>query len=516
MSTLSRTVSVVLSALLVAVAALFIAPTATAAVADRYAAPSGSGTACSVAVPCTLATAVQNAPAGAMVYLGSGAYPDVTLKGGKATAAAPVTVTAKPGSTPELVRVKNYVANTNWTGLTVTKTFYTYGDNETLTNMNFAGGGLFLRSDDTTVRFSTFKGGSSIDGIQVGGANRVLIEGNVVSDYDQLINNGFHADCVQVFESNDVTIRGNQLSNCHNAGLIFSPGGGDGMSDILVESNFIQGCVVVTAACGGGSAADLREATATDITIRNNTFVNGSLRVGGATNTIFDRNIVGYLASCTSPMTNTIVASWNSKMCAQPQLIGQQGNVVGSPAFVHQASGNLHLANPQQAVISGWGSLSAAPWDIDGETMSSTIAGADSATGTTPVTPPTSTPTPTPTPTPTVPVEPEEPGAEPEEPTETAPDTTAPSVEITSPGSGARISGTATTTALASDDTGVTGVSYWLGTLKIGDATETSAGIWTLTASTGGMRGTFALTARATDAAGNTTTSAPVSVTLVR
>ncbi|NQX29239.1 right-handed parallel beta-helix repeat-containing protein [Microbacteriaceae bacterium VKM Ac-2854] len=513
---MSRSVSVVVSALLVVTAALFLAPTATAAVADRYASPNGSGTACSSAAPCTLATAVQNAPAGATVYLNSGTYPDVTLKGGKATAASPATITAAPGAEPVLVRVKNYVPNTNWSGLTVTKTFYTYGDNENLSNMNFAGGGLFLRSDDTTVRDSTFKGGSSIDGIQVGGANRVLVENNVVSNYDQLINNGFHADCVQVFESNDVTIRGNKLSNCHNAGLIFSPGGGDGMSDILVESNFIQGCVVVTAACGGGSAADLREATASDITIRNNTFANGSLRVGGAVNTTFDRNIVGYLASCTSPMTNTIVASWNTKMCAQPQLIGQQGNVVGSPSFVSQAAGDLHLADPQQAVIAGWGSLSAAAKDIDGQSMASTIAGADSATGTTPVTTPTATPTPAPTTAPTVPVEPEEPGAEPEEPSETIPDTTAPTVEITTPGSGARISGTATTTSFASDDTGVTGVSYWLGTLKIGDATETSAGIWTLTANTGGMRGTFALTARAVDAAGNSTTSAPVTVTLVK
>ncbi|NQX03435.1 hypothetical protein HQQ82_01325 [Rathayibacter sp. VKM Ac-2856] len=76
------------------------------------------------------------------------------------------------------------------------------------------------------------------------------------------------------------------------------------------------------------------------------------------------------------------------------------------------------------------------------------------------------------------------------------------------------ISGTTTATVTATDDTAVTGVAFYIGTLKVGDGVKTGAGTWSLTTSTGGMRGTFPLTARATDAAGNVTASAPVTVTL--
>jgi subtilisin family serine protease len=87
-----------------------------------------------------------------------------------------------------------------------------------------------------------------------------------------------------------------------------------------------------------------------------------------------------------------------------------------------------------------------------------------------------------------------------------------PTVSITSPTEGATLSGTATLTASASDDVGVAQVAFYHGSTLIGTDTSSSGG-WSVSWNTTAVAdGTYALTARATDTAGQTTTSAPVSV----
>jgi len=93
------------------------------------------------------------------------------------------------------------------------------------------------------------------------------------------------------------------------------------------------------------------------------------------------------------------------------------------------------------------------------------------------------------------------------------PDTTPPTVSITSPASGASVSGTVTMIATASDNVGVAGVQFLLDGVNVGaevTAAPYSAPWDTTTAS----RGSHTLTAVARDAADNRTTSAPVSVTV--
>src|SRR6266513_1939453 len=93
-------------------------------------------------------------------------------------------------------------------------------------------------------------------------------------------------------------------------------------------------------------------------------------------------------------------------------------------------------------------------------------------------------------------------------------DTTPPSVSITSPASGTIVGGTISVTASASDNVGVVGVQFLLDGLNTGAeaaAAPYSASWNTTTAS----NGSHSLTAVARDAAGNRTTSAPVSVTVV-
>ena len=93
-------------------------------------------------------------------------------------------------------------------------------------------------------------------------------------------------------------------------------------------------------------------------------------------------------------------------------------------------------------------------------------------------------------------------------------DTTAPTVALTAPANNVTVSGvTVSVTATSFDAVGVAGVQFRLDGVNIGndDTTAPYSVVWDTTTSTGGLH---ALTAVARDAAGNTTTSATVSVTV--
>jgi hypothetical protein len=94
-------------------------------------------------------------------------------------------------------------------------------------------------------------------------------------------------------------------------------------------------------------------------------------------------------------------------------------------------------------------------------------------------------------------------------------DTTAPTVAVTAPAAGATVSGTVTVSATASDNVGVAGVQFLLDGALLGaeDTTSPYSVSWDTTTAT---TGSHTLTARARDASGNQTTSAPVSVTVTR
>ena len=93
------------------------------------------------------------------------------------------------------------------------------------------------------------------------------------------------------------------------------------------------------------------------------------------------------------------------------------------------------------------------------------------------------------------------------------PDTTVPTVSVTAPAGGASVQGTVSVTATASDNIGVVGVQFRLDGVVLGaeDTTSPYAASWSTTATSNGAH---TLTAVARDAAGNTATSAGVSVTV--
>jgi hypothetical protein len=93
------------------------------------------------------------------------------------------------------------------------------------------------------------------------------------------------------------------------------------------------------------------------------------------------------------------------------------------------------------------------------------------------------------------------------------PDTTLPTVSVTSPASGATVSGTTSVTASASDNVGVVGVQFRLDGFNLG-AEDTTAPYSVSWNTTGAANGSHTLTATARDAAGNSKTSTPVTVTV--
>jgi hypothetical protein len=390
--------------LVIAGVAGLVAPAIAAGPTELIVAPAGSGDQCTASAPCALPAAISAAGPADSVLLTAGAYGPQTVTGGAGTAAAPVTVRPEDGAAVTVAGIVSTAPHVTWRGLTVTGTFSLNAAavGSTLDSLRIEGSGLFLRSSSVTVIDSLFENGSSIDGIQVGRASDVLIQGNTVRDYDQAGTSGHHADCIQVFDSSHVVIRANSLSNCYNAGIILSPGSNLGMSDITIESNFIQGCIVKSARCGGGSAVDLHEPSTRGLTVRNNTILDGSTRIAAVGGFAFDRNIVGYLANCESPMTNTIVAAWNTGLCAQPDRLGVDGNMAGTVPVVDEEEGDLHLTDPASAEIAGVGAGVPAATDHDGDPTDPSIAGADSpGTGApTPSPTPSGPPTPTPAPTP--------------------------------------------------------------------------------------------------------------------
>jgi hypothetical protein len=91
-------------------------------------------------------------------------------------------------------------------------------------------------------------------------------------------------------------------------------------------------------------------------------------------------------------------------------------------------------------------------------------------------------------------------------------DTTSPTVSLTTPASGATVSGTTTVTAAATDNTGVTKVEFYVdGVLKSTDTTAAYTYAWDTTTAT---NATHTLQAKAYDAAGNVGSSTTLTVTV--
>jgi acid phosphatase len=94
----------------------------------------------------------------------------------------------------------------------------------------------------------------------------------------------------------------------------------------------------------------------------------------------------------------------------------------------------------------------------------------------------------------------------------TGADTTAPTTQITAPANGATLSGTATVTATASDNVGVTSIQIYIDGAQV--ATGTSSPLNYSWNTTNATNGTHTIYSKASDAAGNVGTSSTITVTV--
>lgn len=346
-----------------------------------HAAVDGAGSACSEAQPCALRDAIAHAEGGT-VLLAAGEYGDLELVGGSAQAMArteAVAVEPAPGADVSLGKLTLDLAATTWRGVTITGGVYLdeAASGTVLDDVHVDGSGVFVHAADVVISDSVIENGTSIDGVQIAGAQNVTIEGSVVRGFLQGSDSDVHSDCVQIFDSSQIVLRGNYFGNCDNAGVIFSPGGGEGISDVLVEANQIQGCVVDTEQCSGGTAFDLRDVTdIRDVVVRNNTMLDGSVMVDSLEGLVFDRNIIDYASNCAMPMTNSIVASWNTGNCDRPDALDRDGNRQGEVRVRDRQSGDLAPVDPQDATIDPTGAGAPAPAGFDGEPLPADQAGA--------------------------------------------------------------------------------------------------------------------------------------------
>jgi hypothetical protein len=347
----------------------------------RYAAADGSGSACTAERPCSLPDAVAGAKAGT-VLLATGDYGDVDLSGGTTQAITrtdQVVIEPDVGAEVSIGKLVLDLAATSWRGVTITGGVYLdqAATGTVLDGVHVDGSGVIVHAAGVTIRDAMIENGTSIDGLQIAGARDVTVENSTIRGFGQGEGSDVHSDCVQIFDSSGVVLRGNYFGNCDNAGVIFSPGGDEGISDVLVESNRIQGCVAESERCSGGTAFDLRDVTdITDVVVRNNTMLDGSVMVDPLDGLVFDRNIVGYVSNCAMPMTNSIVVAWNTGKCDRPDALDRDGNRQGEVQVRDRLSGDLGLVDPEDATIQPTGAVTPAAAGFDGEPLPDDQAGA--------------------------------------------------------------------------------------------------------------------------------------------
>jgi len=474
-------------------------PAAASAASQWVAAPDGRGAACTRTAPCTPEGALAKAGPGDAVVLQQGEYPLVrtTRTARPATAASPVVLRPAEGASVTVAGLTAVAPGVVVEGLRSTGTVYVKPSavGTVLRGLHVTGAGVFLRADDSRLVDSLVEGGDSIDGVQVKDGRGIVVEGNTVRGFAQLTG-ALHADCVQVFDTQDLTLRANTIHDCDNAGIIFSGGGGKGIRGALVEANFVTGCRVRSEACSGGTAIDLREPSAVDVVLRHNTFAGGSVRIAALPRLVVDRNVFGYLSSCATPMTNSVVRSWNTGLCRTPSQVGRDGNRQGEAAFVDSDGVDYHVADAatvrvQPVSVAAGAGLPPAR-DIDGQAFSATTAGADEpgdAPATRPVPPSAS------------------PSASPSTSASTPPSSAAPLTVALAPETGVR-SGTTTVTATVSGGTAAAVAFTAAGRTFARGATTDGGRTWAATVDSRELPdGTYSVVAVAVDAQGRSVRS---------
>ncbi len=334
--------------------------------ATSYVSPGGSGN-CTAASPCgSIDVALRSASAGGTILLASGRYPTQVIHdtGGRAAHfATNVTVEPASGANPVLASIVDYAPHLTFAHLRVDATSSGFGSgyggvnitsqapHSQLVNSHLTNATLSLSSSDVSAVGNEIGPSQNYDGIDVGnGANGVLISHNHIHDLTVGASNpnNVHVDCVQIYDSANLTVTSNWLDNCTDRDLIFSPGRRWGVTNVIVENNFMRGCVT-TPCQGSGYVVDARTAPGiwnlTNLSFVSNTVVDGStLIAANDPGLTFRDNIVSFLGNCMNVSDHNLIAAYNRGLCKDPAFLGGTNLLQALPNFVNRSAGDLHLA----------------------------------------------------------------------------------------------------------------------------------------------------------------------------
>jgi hypothetical protein len=460
----------------------------------------------------SFARAFAVATGGDTVSVASGSYTGQSLSG--TAKASPVGfVAATPGAV-QVASLNISVDRVHFSGIVASGSGDTRGDLSVCSSAcataftdvfvdGFRGRSAFLRNSGITVDHSEFGGFSACTatspedafrfwagtGVTTTPTNDKLLH-STIHDVDSgsgftcqgTTHAGFHVDCMQNAGGQNIQIAGNTFYNCPTSDIQMQPFAGATLGNVTLENNWFgsTACcnsIVLGVTTAGGDCSTLA--------IRNNVLFSvpnaGSCATGASGLQVYGNIFQRVVASCGggtfafnvfAPGGSTCGS--NAKLCtvifAQP-VPGFGG---GKP--------DGHLASSDTCAKDAADPVRFPAVDADGDPRpvgAAPDAGMDELAGAVP--PPA--------------------------------DTTPPAVSLTAPADGATVSGTVTITADASDNVGVSGVSFKVDGVLVG-ADDTASPYSVSWASGSVANGSHTLSAVARDAAGNSATSTTVSVTV--
>lgn len=436
----------------------------------------------------SLQTAVSaSSSTGQTICLSPGTYGNVSLSG---THSSNVTVTADPSLDPNgSGKVTIGSLNVSGTFIKVSNFYITAGvrggsgsGNVTIEHndvSNPSGYGInFSVSSNYTItgnRIHTTNTSGEGDALRFDQVNNLTISYNEITNIIECPTSSCHTDCFQTYNAgvttNNIVFDHNYMHDNQCQGPPFLKDGDINPNVTITDNLDVRN--------SGGSFGTLAIAENTsNLIIRNNTYVNttGSyIQTGGSSanptahldHNVFDQIAVtgGYGLS-----EDYNIYTGNNQWSFG---IGPHSSLNSNPGFTNTAVDDYRLASNPNGIGVDW-----KPSDyVYGPTNGSV------------------SPTPPPPPPP-------------------ASDTTAPTVSVSAPAAGTTVSGSSVTvSANASDNVGVTGVQFKLDGSNIGSE-DTSSPYSITWNSTSATNGSHTLTAVAKDAAGNSTTSSAVNVTV--
>ena len=464
-----------------------------------------------------IGTAVSNANGGAIICLGAGSYPELSVV--NVSKSSMVTVEPVTGASVTVADVSlNGATNITVTGLTYAGGLIKDAKNVTVSHNTITGitnvpvtisnsnividgndvvdvphdgccgfeGAFFIYSQVSglstsdpapmvTVKNNTFHGGTS-DGIQTGGSiSDVLITNNEfynkkVAPCSGCSDGYYHVDPIQIVGGDYITIQNNYFHD-DSTGVMEPEGGNSG---IVISNNVFSHIDQFGSDIGYKPGIQMVHNTFDTQGLAAYRITDNHVNSSGSTNNVvFRDNACTQSYTLTAPYGSPLFAVNDYNVGCGNQLTTGTHDLTSLPTF----SGGAHPSS-----LAGFALTSASPGyhaASDGTDMGANIAlvGPNAGSG----------------------------GSS---------DTTPPTVSLTAPANNATVSGSAVTvSANASDDTGVVGVQFKLDGTNLGseDTTSPYSTTWNTTTAS---NGTHTLTAVARDAAGNSTTASTVTVTV--